>query len=204
MKKLNNKGMTTIEVVICFVIVVVITMSMYNTISTFNDQRILEGYKEQIYIYKNILTKEIQDDIIMVGLVSATYNKDTSIPGKNVYTVKMELKDGTTRILEITQQLTKSTYHIGGVEGINDEFMIEYNGIKYPLPNLGSTETEDGKTALDLSINNVMINVDDYVLSIYIGLYHPEFSTRYGINIVCPIDYISTGSDGTNSFDFDF
>ena len=42
-KKLNNKGITTIEVLLCFVIIVMISVSMYNTVSIYNDKRILEG-----------------------------------------------------------------------------------------------------------------------------------------------------------------
>ena len=53
MKRLNNKGITTIEVIICFILVVTISASMFTTISSFNQKRILEQYKEEIYTYKN-------------------------------------------------------------------------------------------------------------------------------------------------------
>ena len=46
MKRLNNKGITTIEVIICFILVVTISTSMFSTISSFNQKRILEQYKE--------------------------------------------------------------------------------------------------------------------------------------------------------------
>jgi len=55
--KLNNKGITTIEILICFVLVVIITVSMYTIISTFNEKKIIEGYKEEITTYKNTLTR---------------------------------------------------------------------------------------------------------------------------------------------------
>ena len=43
MKKLNNKGITIIEVLVCFVLVVIIAMSLFSTISAYNDKRIYQG-----------------------------------------------------------------------------------------------------------------------------------------------------------------
>ena len=78
MKKLNNKGITTIEVIISFVLVVIISASLFTTISAYNAKRLTESYKSQIYTYKNQLTKIIQDDLIKKGLVEVTYKKYTS------------------------------------------------------------------------------------------------------------------------------
>lgn len=206
MKKLNNKGITTIEVLICFVLVVIITVSMYATVSNFNEKKIIEGYKEEIYDYKNTLTKEIQDDFIKVGLTHARYDK-TIDGNKIIHTVTCNLKDGTERKLVVEQLLAYSSYHTGGSTTEDDYFMIKYGTlddmIEYPLPDLGSYKNEYDHTVQDLSINNVLISItDDNVLSIYIGFYHPEFATRYGINIVCPIDYISNGYDSSSAWNY--
>ena len=56
--KLNNRGITTIEVIICFVLVITIATAMYGTVASFNQKRIIEQYKEEIYTYKNVLTKQ--------------------------------------------------------------------------------------------------------------------------------------------------
>lgn len=219
MKKLNNKGITTIEVLICFILVVIITVSMYATVSSFNEKKIIEGYKEEVYDYKNILTKDIQDDLIKIGLVHAKYEK--TVDGSKVtHTVTMNLKDGTDRKLVVEQLLAYSSYHIGGSTTEDDYFMIKYglpdDLIEYPLPELGYSgynsslskicdpDTENNcRKVQDLSVNNVLINItDDNVLSIYIGFYHPELATRYGINIVCPIDYVSNGYDSTSNWTY--
>lgn len=208
MKKLNNKGITTIEVILCFVLVVMITVSMYSTISYFNEKRIIENYKEQVYSYKDLLTKEIQDDFIKIGLTHAEY-KQSENGDETIHTLTCTLKDGTKRELVVKQVIARSSYHLGGKEGIDDSFMIQYGKpgelINHPLPDLGysgfdSVENKscnpDGNAhcnkILDFSINNVKIDIkDENVLIIYIGFYHPELSTRYGINIVAPIDYVS-------------
>lgn len=204
MKKLNNRGITTIEVIICFVLVVVITVTMYTTISTFNQKRLIESYKARIYTYKNLLTKDIQDDFIKKGLTHASYSRKTS-GSKVTYTVDCDLRDGTKRRLIIEQRLAQSTYHEGGDPYNNDEFMIKYgtptDPVEYPIPELGETKNDNGYTVKDLSINNISIKItENNVLTIYIGFYHPELGTRYGINIVCPIDFVSAGSDMTNGF----
>ncbi len=204
---MNKKGITTIELLICFVIVIVITMSMFSVVSSYNERRITESYKAEIITYKNTLTKDIQDDLIKIGITGATYERtmtkadDADLPVKAVYTVNMDLRDGTKRQLVIEQTLSKSSYHPAGNPDVNDNFMIKYGDpnalTEYPLPNLGSYEDEEThKTILDFSINNVLINIyDEKVLSIYIGFYHPELGTRYCIEITALIDFTFTGAE---------
>ena len=64
MKKLNNKGMTLIEIIVCFVIVVVIVLSMLKVVNNYKDKQDIESYKSAIFTYKNTLTKTVWDDII--------------------------------------------------------------------------------------------------------------------------------------------
>lgn len=192
--KLNNKGITTIEVLICFVLVVTITVSMYSVISSLNEKRMLESYKSEIYTFKNILTKEIQDDFIKIGLAHADYNK-TVVDGKATYIVNCQLRDGTSRQLKIEQTLAFSSYHISGSIDKDDDFHIYYgdptNLIEYSLPDLGESKNQYDHVVKDLSLNNILISINsDNVLSIYIGFYHPELTTRYAINIVAPINFV--------------
>ena len=213
MKKINNKGITTIEVIVCFVLVVMITIVMYSTITGFNERRLVEGYKSKIYTYKNVLTKEIQDDFIKIGLNHATTYKKSQ-HGTATYTVDCTLQDGTKRRLVIDQFLTKSDYHIGGTLYSREDYSLIKYGVpgyilEYPIPYLGESkfEVENASgnkvetTAKDLSINNVLIGIsEENVLSIYIGFYHPELGTRYAINIVAPINYKTTEADVADKF----
>ena len=206
MKKLNNKGITTIEILLSFVIIVIITMSMYGTVSAFNEKRMIEEYKSQIYTYKNLLTKEIQDDFIKKGLTHVEYSESSAGGSSREYLLKCELKDGSKRELQVIRQQGQSSYHISGDSSVSDYYMIRYGKpgelIDYPLPDLGSYTTESGNVVKDLSINNVLIKVDSSnILSIHIGFYHPELLTRYGIDIVCPVDYVSSGSNESSGLD---
>lgn len=286
LKKLGNKGMTTVEILVCFILLILVVVSLYGTVSSFRNKQIIEGYKEQIFTYKNLLTKEIQDDLIKDGLVNAMSSFD---PSTNTYTVDMEFRSGSKKRLTILRRLASSTVSgeyesttvlytkgdmnmdgavneadfeilqncitgsstcsdnqmlicdINSVDGcddtdlgllesylsdessvslgsvpiqiksedkapddndVDDKFEISYGKLNgegqydvdmttYPLPNLGYGENDNGNTIYDLRINNVNIDTSDNVLSIDIGFYHPDFGTRYGINIVCPMNYLS-------------
>lgn len=206
MKRLNNKGMTTVEVIICFVLVVLITVSMYTTISSYSTKIRTEENKAAILNYKEVLTKDIQDDFIKIGLVAADYSREVE-DNTVKYVVNCTLKDGTERRLEIYQSFTESSFHPVGSADADDFYMIKYGTpedmIEYPLPDIGSfTNKKTGKKVLDLSINNVLIDItDDNILSIYIGFYHPELTTKYAIDIVSPINFSSNSvSNSSNDF----
>lgn len=151
---LNNKGVTTIEVLICFVLVTIISTSLFSTVSMFNDKRIEENNKSKIIIYSNTLTRIIQKDFITYGIKSATIN-ETNENGLKTITVTCNLKSGEQRILRIKQKFTRSSIHpecsneiyiddttrYCEQDNYDDEFMIEYGSpdkiIKYPIPELG-------------------------------------------------------------------
>lgn len=218
--KLNNKGITTVEVLICFVLIVIITTSIYLTVSNFNEKKVLEGYREKIINYKNIVTKTIQDDLIKVGLTHARIERTTE-DEKRITTVYFDLKDGTKRELVVEELQAVSTRHSGGSLEHDDYYMIKYGKpgdvIEMDLPDVGHSgyngvdggicdvdlpaRDPDCREIKDFSINNVLVSItDDNVISIYIGFYHPDFGTRYAINIVCPIDYASNGYDSTSEW----
>lgn len=220
LKKLNNKGMTAVEILVTFVIVVIIVVSMYDSIMTLKNKETVASYKESLVTYKNLLTKEIQDDLIKVGLTAATIDVLKENEKDVGYNIKMTLKDGSKRVLQIKQVIgcqvvedipvddcTESNcsmvYHectkLGIAAGQSDDFRISYgvegNLVDYPLPNLGSSEimyagnTSTRHTIYDLRINQVDVSISNDILTVYVGLYHPDLGTHYSIDIVSPINY---------------
>ena len=201
LKKLNNHGMTAVEILVCFVIMSILAVSMYSSSASYKNKQSIESAKEKIFTYKNLLTKEIQDDLIKKGLVSAeisetineTKGKPENLPSK-VFKVDFLFRDGSKKQLVINRRLA-SDYSVVDCasEKINDAFSIQYgeegNLMTYDLPDVGYGENQCGEKVLDLRINNVDINKDNNILTIYIGFYHPDLGTRYGIDIVCPINY---------------
>ena len=201
LKKLNNRGMTAVEILVCFVLMSILAVSMYSSIASYKNKQSIESAKEKIFTYKNLLTKEVQDDLIKKGLVSAeisetineTKGKPENLPSK-VFKVDFLFRDGSKKQLVINRRLA-SDYSVVDCasEKINDAFSIQYgeegNLMTYDLPDVGYGENQCGEKVLDLRINNVDIHKDNNILTIYIGFYHPDLGTRYGIDIVCPINY---------------
>jgi len=204
LKKLNNKGMTAVEVLVCFVLVVIISTSVYTTVSAYQNKQQIESFKEKIFTYKNLLTKEIYDDLIKDGLVAAkiqTFNRNDAT-GDAEAMIEMNMRNGDKKCLKIKSQKAydyfwTETPDLPASEDKDDDFMISYGDCKhnydnltdYPIPDLGESTNPNGKKIYDLRINNVDVTLDKSVLSIYVGFYHPDLGTRYGIDIVCPVNF---------------
>lgn len=214
--KLNNKGLTAVEILVCFVLMVILVVSMYSTVSTYKNKQNIESDRDKIVAYKNLLTREIQDDLIKKGLVDATIlNKTEYDPGvvtqnfDKYFKISLTFRDGTTKILEVNADYAKdfdscSTAEAPCQNDKDDVLTISYGTeggadyTTYPLPDLGfgyngnqfsTTCGDEGCKIYDFRINNVIVNTSDNIFSFYVGFYHPDFGTRYGIDIVCPINY---------------
>lgn len=206
MRKLNNKGMTAAEILVCFILVGIITVSVYTMVSSYKNKQQIESYKEKVITYKNLLTKEINDDLIKNGLLSSEIVD--LLPGEANKTEKkviLNLGNGDKKCLNIKSH--KAYDYLWGKNGedvldddilpadkdVDDDFLISYgfcgSETEYPIPNFGMSVNPNGKTIYDLRINNIYISNENSVLSIYIGFYHPELGTRYAMDIVCPIDF---------------
>lgn len=201
----NNKGFTTIEVLITFVLLAIIVTSLYGTVESYKNKENIESYKSKVMSYKNLLTKEIQDDLIKRGLIDARviYAKmDDSDPSNvkpETYTVDLYFKDGTSSELKVERILADdygandNATDTACSSGKNDMFAIYYGQAddltKYTLPDFGFGTNESGCKVLDLRITGVDINIENDILTIFIEFYHPDFGNKYGINIICPINF---------------
>ena len=193
MKKLNNKGMTTIEILVTFVIVMIIVISMYASISNLNDRQTIASYKESVITYKDLLTKEIQDDLITKQLVSVKINSNTS--------AVLFFKDGTQKNLTVTkvsQTIPNDVKELKSCKpSSSGSESITYGDNTYPLPNLGNDGYMSGDSCVpisNLTIGDITISdrISDSELGVFIfkvEFNHPDLGNKYSINIVSPIDY---------------
>ena len=89
MKKLNNKGMSLLEVVLCFAIVSAVVVGMFNVVMTYETEEVSEAIRSDIIEYKNIVTKVLQDDIFRHELVNVERTKK-NVSGTSVtYTFRL-------------------------------------------------------------------------------------------------------------------
>ena len=202
MKKLNNKGMTIVEILVCFLLVSFITTSLFTTVSSFNNKRNIESVKADLLQYRNDIDKLIEDDLIHKGLTNAKINESVS-SGTTLYDIKLSFRDGTKKTLIISSkragEYSSTTDDADTCSGVSDEFFIGYGTstsssdyVKYSLPDVGEFINKNctpNETIKDLRFNNIKVSNDDNVLFIYINFYHPELGNDYSINIVAPINY---------------
>ncbi len=201
-RKLNNKGMTAIEVLVTFVIVVVIVVSMYDGIMDLKNRETIASYKLSLVTYKNLLTKDIQDDLAKIGLATV---RTESLTGGTGYRVIMVLRDGSQRYLEVTQifgcaalddlEAMDLCDDYGIPRDRSDEFSISYGPpddlVEYPLPDLGHEVIDyNGEhTIYSLRITGVDVSTSNQVFSIKVTMSHPDLGSRHSLNIVSPINY---------------
>lgn len=153
MRKLNNKGMTTAEILVSFILVSLISSILYTTVSNYNTRRQMESYKLQINTYKNTLTKTIQDDLIKIGVTSANIKKgnDGDI---ETYVINIELNDHTTRRLYIGRRLADDYFM--QVEGTTNAEICsktsdkdDFFEVYYGTPTNKDINTTDPKRGLE-------------------------------------------------------
>lgn len=186
--KLNNKGMTTIEVLVTFVIVAAIVMGMYASISNLKEKHTLATYREELVKYKDLFIRDVQNDIITKGLASVNRNSDTS--------VVLNFKNGEAKEIVINKRssspdLSNATV-CDTITVENSKDSISYGGIEYPLPDAGSDKLNINGQCMRVYSTNITsstIQTDNNILVVKIGIFNPDLGDRYSINIVAPIDY---------------
>lgn len=214
MKVLNNKGMTIVEILVCFMIVTFISVSLFNTVETFNNKKSIESAKSALLEYRNNIDKMIEDDLIHKGLTNVQIVDHHDPAHAHFYKdVIFFFRDGSTKTLRINDQRAGEYYYnlegqsaVAGetnaaCTGYNDEFFIRYgtnldsnsgDWIEYLLPDVGEYENKECPTPeiiKDIRFGTIDVSAKDNVLVIYIGFTHPELGNDYSINIVAPINY---------------
>lgn len=189
MKKLNNRGISIIEVLICFTITAVIVVSLFKVINNYKDRQDLASYKSEITAYKDTVTNTIQEGIINHGGVMEICNQN---PNENNYhcdngevddqyndggrlSTYMKMEDGVFSFIEIV----KETESGSSFEGEHTYSIIYQEDISN-----GSTKEEFNFPDIEgLEFNEPSIHRDDRTgfLKIYVGSTHRDFNDKYSV-----------------------
>lgn len=193
MKRLNNKGLTVVEILVCFSIVVVIVMSMFKVVNNQKSKQEIESTKNSMLTYKNETTKTIEEDIIDGGGVTgATYEERTNDKG-TTYTINYTLNTGKKRRLEIYQssECDENSDDTKDIESEDDSGVTDCHKRNY-IVFYKDTVIDDKFEIPDiytLRFNDIQItNKNDY-LKIYVGFRHNDLGNKYSaLDIVIPIN----------------
>ena len=166
--RINNKGITSVELLVCFIIVSTIVVSMYNLILNYRNREQIEEINNEVITFSIILQKDIQDDLINGHLVnvtnvsadghSATFTFDNPSSYESTITIKPD--EG---VISYSKNGDTIDYEIPGIADLmlSPDSKIEY----FPATN-------------------------GYV-KITIILTHPNFEDEtYSFMINCPVNYV--------------
>lgn len=195
--KLNNKGMSIIEIVLTFALIMVMVIGMLTIIMSYRDKASLSIKKLEMDTFKNTLTKDIQDDILKLGIEEVNMDGECATITGLSRCVNIVFKDGSQKVFGT------SLINVNDRDSIENKFLY-YDGEKYKLHDILPEKIPNGRTILDfqsitIEDNNILstdsaILTDGTVVNIYsIDVYvsHVDFEEDFGIHIVATTDPIS-------------
>lgn len=166
MIKLNNKGMTAIELLITFTILSFVLVGMFDMVLNYKNKEQKESLRTSIMDYENKLQKTIQDDLIKGHLVNAVvYNK-------------------TNASFQMTNDGNYQTNLSIDLSNFNIIYGESGKEITYPLPKITDLIIKTEETYIEL------VGTDHPFLKINIALSHPDFEDEeLSFSITTPINY---------------
>ena len=165
---LNKKGITSVELLVCFIIISTIVVSMYNLILNYRNREQIEEINNEVITFSNNIQEVIQSDLIMGHLTEVSnvgidgYTATLAFNNPNEYTTTISINPNTGVI---------SYGRTGDV-------------IDYEIPAIA-----DLMLSPDSKIE--YLAGDNGYLKITIILTHPNFPNEtYSFMINCPVNYV--------------
>ncbi len=209
MKKLNKKGMTVIEVVLTFALIMIIVASILSLIMNYRGKTQTNLTYLDLMTYKNTLTKEIQDDILKYGIADINHEGECTDPknaGKFSSCSNIVFKTGVEKILAV------SKIDIADRESVLNKY-IRYGDTNHPiddsLPPTIPSGRQPGEFQTVFVSDSDFLSVDSTILSdgteikiysIDIQIEHIDFDQDFGIHIVATNNDILNSNSYTKEF----
>lgn len=206
---INNKGLTAIELLICFTLVSVIMIAMFQTINNYKSKQDIESFKTQVTTYKTTLTNVIYQDIIdNDGIISVQLTGGDGITDPDdayksvdfTYKLTLNFKSGVTRQIEVRNK-TRCVSYKRNSSGRREEpvlnqtcqcFDFDANGLcnktnEFNIDKKNSVfyvmyngEIFDLPKVDGLRYNSILCEErNDGFFVIHIGLWHNDYGNKY-------------------------
>ena len=211
MKKLNEKGISVIEVILTFALIMVIISGILTVIMNYKQKAQAELKRLELVNYKDTLTKEIQTDIIDRGIYEINQG-GLCLEQADLYNscINIVFKDGIEKILAVSK-LDDS--NLENLEKLLNNKYIKYGDTKYPIEDKIASKIPEGRSIKDFQ--NIYINGDSIltsdsvildsglttkIYSIDIYMEHIDYDDDFGIHIVATDNDTLTTNMITNEF----
>lgn len=187
--KLNNKGVSIIEIVLTFALIMVMTMGMLSIVFNYREKASISMEKLDLDTFKNTLTKEIQDDILTLGVKEINTSGECLTNAELNSCINIVFLDGTNKAFGT------SKVNNNDVDSIENKFLY-YDGLKYRIVDKLPNKIPDGRKAVDFQTIKIqdqnILSTDSMVLengtvvtfySIDVYISHIDFDEDFGIHI---------------------
>ena len=195
MKKLNNKGLSVVEVILTFTLVMIIASGLLTIIMNYKARAQIEMKRLELVTYKNTLTKEIQTDILDRGIYEInTEGLCKEQVDQYSSCINIVFKDGIEKILAVSK--LDDTNQNNLIKLLNNKY-IKYGDTRYPIEDTLPDNIPTGRSPKDFQ--NIYVNSDNFltsesiilnsgvttkIYSIDINMEHIDYDDDFGIHIV--------------------
>lgn len=203
--KLNNKGLTVVELILCFVLLIILVFSMFNVVVEIKDYSETKELEKDLLAFKNRMIYLVQEDLITYGV------KSTSLSCPNGYKkefsskcLKITFNDNTVKYLIVEPKEKVIKY---GSSSSLEEYKIPHSDVIEFLDesNIGlcvAKEGSSGKISYKNkescekngfawigklnSYQNITFTDTDSVLTIDVPYFEIDGTVNYGFKIIHP------------------
>ena len=201
--KLNNKGMSIIEVIVTFSLIMFMVIGLLVIVVNYRNKMSVSLERLKFDTFKNNLTQDINNDILTKGLKEIKDDTNTTDSNSLCYNL------GLNRCIVLTfDDDTKKAFGTSRVSALDKDSIINkyiyYDGIKYKLKDELPKTLPSGRTWIDLEeikvmddaiLNSTYTVLEDgtqvYIYTIDINVSHIDFKDDFGIHIVASTDNLS-------------
>ena len=197
MFKLNNKGMSIVEVVVTFSIIMVISVGLLTIVVNYRNKISVSLERLKLDTFKSNVTQDVYNDILNLGVSEINTAGECSTLTDLNRCINIVFQDGSQRVLG-TSKVTPNDKN-----SVSEKF-VYYDGIKYKLKDYLPDNKPSGRVWKDLEaisinddgiLNSYSTVLEDgtkvYIYRIDIDVQHIDFTDDFGIHIVATTDDIS-------------
>ena len=192
--KLDNKGMGIIEIVLTFALIMAMVVGMFTIVMNYRDKASLSLKKLEMDTFKNTLTKDIQDDILKLGIKEINMDGECNNVNNLAHCINIVFND------DSEKAFGTSKVDINDIDSTKNKYLY-YDGEKYKLTDTLPEKIPAGRNVLDFQSitvedNNILstdsiildngLKVNIYSIDVYVS--HVDFDQDFGIHIVATSD----------------
>lgn len=180
--KVNNKGVTIVELVVSISILTIIVLFLFQLILSLKEVYNSSGIKTEMLNKQAIINREINDDLNDKQLELA---RSCSTSPDVINCISFYFKDGTSKRLEFIQKTDSSPAYL--VYGDYKTELASGSDFNFATSNYNIKA---------ITITDVVDLTNDSILSINVPIVHPNINNDYGIHVV--YQYNSNNTSITN------